>query len=32
MASALGTLLLLVDALIYLALGRVVGLNRLAVR
>ena len=32
MASALGTLLLLVVALIYLALGRVVGLNRLAVR
>jgi len=32
MASALGTLLLLVVALIYLTLGRVVGLNRLAVR
>jgi putative spermidine/putrescine transport system permease protein len=32
MASALGTLLLLVVALIYLALGRVVGLDRLAVR
>ena len=32
MASALGTILLVVVSLIYLALGRVVGLDRLAVR
>jgi putative spermidine/putrescine transport system permease protein len=32
MASALGTILILVVALIYLALGRIVGLDRLAVR
>jgi putative spermidine/putrescine transport system permease protein len=32
MASALGTILILAVSLIYLALGRVVGLNRLAVR
>jgi putative spermidine/putrescine transport system permease protein len=32
MASALGTILLLVVSLIYVALGRIVGLDRLAVR
>jgi len=32
MASALGTILLLVVSLIYVALGRIVGLNRLVVR
>jgi len=32
MASALGTILLVVVALIYAALGRIVGLDRLAVR
>jgi putative spermidine/putrescine transport system permease protein len=32
MASALGTILLVVVSLIYLALGRIVGLDRLAVR